>query len=482
MKTYFGKKGYTVFIKDLSDEKISKIKEDLTFTPYKPQGYGPDSKPFSIFKYSKDKLFLPKFYGISLFGNPDENKLDDPEKINIEFNGKLRDNQLKPIETCLQASEEIGGGILCAGCGSGKTTMSCYIISKKGVKALIVVNKEFLMDQWKERIQQFLPDARIGIIRQKKIDIDNKDIVIAMLQSISMCDYDISIFSSFGIVFYDEVHCVPSKIFSKALQKINTKYHFGLSATPNRSDGMTKVTKLYIGPVVYKTQTDTTIKNPKNVHVFSIHIEKLNNHYYKNLFNYMGKPDIVKMISNIIKCQDRLFIICKLLEFFIVKDKRHILVLSERIQYLKDIEKVLQKSTFKIGYYIGGMKNKERKESEKADLILASYSMAKEAMDIPILDTLCMVTSKSNIEQSVGRILRQTVYPKERPPLILDINDSMICFQNQYQKRVDFYSKNAYPIIDFCFENKETVIDTLESKMESFLESKNIMEEYKEYM
>jgi superfamily II DNA or RNA helicase len=145
-----------------------------------------------------------------------------------------------------------------------------------------------------------------------------------------------------------------------------------------------------------------------------------------------------------------------ILRYFIITDKRHILVLSDRIQYLRDIEDkikldLLDNLPFKIGYYVGGMKEKERKESEQADLILASYSMAKEAMDIPILDTLLMVTSKSNIEQSIGRIQRQTVYPDERPPLVIDFVDFFYIFQSQFNKRELFYKKNHYTISNFVF-------------------------------
>lgn len=461
IKTYIGKKGYTIPLEDLKEEQVLKIQNDLTFKPFRAPGYGPDITPsFSVFGISKKKIFLPKFYGIENFGKTDDIRINNYEKINISFNGSLRDNQLTPVDCCLKASDEIGGGILCAGCGSGKTAMMLYIIAKKGVKALVIVNKEFLMDQWKERIEQFLPDARVGILRQKTIDIENKDIVIAMLQSVSMCDYDISIYKSFGLVVYDEVHCVPSKIFSKALRKINTKYHFGLSATPNRSDGMTKVTKLYIGPIIYKANTNK-LKNPKNLHVFSISFKKLpDNKFYKDLCNYKGKPDVVKMISNIVQCPKRIALISMLLRHFIIKDKRHILVLSERIQYLHDIkDKILNDLNnnipFKIGYYIGGMKKSERKESESADLILASYSMAKEAMDIPILDTLLMATSKSNIEQSVGRILRKTEYSKECPPLVIDMIDKFSSFYNQSFKRIDFYKKKHYPITSFIFDEND---------------------------
>ena len=239
------------------------------------------------------------------------------------------------------------------------------------------------------------------------------------------------------------------------------------------------MTNLYIGPIIYKVDTRKEKKNPKNVHVFTVSFDKLpEGKLYKNLLNYQGKPDVVKMISNITQCPTRLKLISIILRYFI-KDKRHILVLSDRIQYLRDIEEQINKDLvgkipFKIGYYIGGMKEKERKESEKSDLLLASYSMAKEAMDIPILDTLLMVTSKSNIEQSIGRIQRKMVYPDERPPLVIDFLDNFSSFKSQYNKRVLFYKKNNYTMFDFLFNNETTLCSELNECIQSIKENKNM--------
>jgi len=363
------------------------------------------------------------------------------------------------------------------------TCLGLYLVHKLGVKTLIVVAKEFLMEQWEERISQFLPTARVGILRQKKQEIENKDIVIGMLQSISMCDYSLSIYKSFGMVIYDEVHCVPSRVFSKALRRVQTKYHFGLSATPNRPDGMTKVTKMFIGPIVYRINKRKAKKNPKNTQVIRLQFKTLpSNGCYRERRNYRGKPDTVKMISKLIECPKRVALIAAAIRFFIVEDKRHILVLSERIQYLRDIHKQLQHDVgstdpgdlpFRIGYYIGETTSKERKVSATCDLILATYAMAKEAMDIPILDTLVLATSKGNagtVEQCVGRVQRKPEYPEDRPPLVVDIVDDFASFSSQAWRRRDYFRKAHYPIQEVCFDEKTDVLqDMLEACVENFV-------------
>jgi superfamily II DNA or RNA helicase len=475
VKTYIGKRGYTIFTKDLTSEDKIIIENELTFTPNSMDGYGDKPTPFPVFAYSKsgDKMFIPKYYGIQKFGEPQENKINKHIKsINVTFKGELRPKQVEPVKVCLDSVKNNGGGgILALSCASGKTVMSLYLISKLKVKTLVIVSKEFLAEQWKERIEQFLPDASVGILRSKKMEIDN-DIVIGMLQSVSMRDYPLEIYDTFGMVIYDEVHCVPSRIFSKALRRIQTKYHFGLSATPNRRDGMTKVTKMYIGPIIYKINKRKMIKNPKNAEVIRVQFKNLpKNNFYREKKNFRGKPDIVKMITNICKCPKRISLISSIIRFLIINDKRHVLVLSERVQYVKDIHQRVteeldkNKQTFDIGYYIGETKPKERKISEKADLILATYSMAKEAMDIPILDTLIMVSSKGNVavlEQCVGRVMRRESYPDNRPPLIIDIVDEFSSFSNQAWRRRDFYRKNQYPIQEIIFDEEK---DKLSEKL-----------------
>jgi len=96
-----------------------------------------------------------------------------------------------------------------------------------------------------------------------------------------------------------------------------------------------------------------------------------------------------------------------------------------------------------VGYYIGGMKEKDLKLSESKQIILATYAMAAEGLDIPSLTTLILATPKSDIVQSVGRILRT----KHSQPLIIDIIDQHECFLNQFKKRKAFYNEKNYKII-----------------------------------
>jgi superfamily II DNA or RNA helicase len=108
-----------------------------------------------------------------------------------------------------------------------------------------------------------------------------------------------------------------------------------------------------------------------------------------------------------------------------------------------------------VGYYIGGMKEAERKESETKQLILGTYSMAKEGLDIKSLNTLIMASPKSDIIQTIGRIMRQK--HENLNPKIIDIVDNFSVFKNQGKRRFGVYKKRKYKVTDI-----ELDIDKLE--------------------
>ena len=133
------------------------------------------------------------------------------------------------------------------------TMLAIYLSWLLGLKTLVVTHKEFLMDQWEKRINQFT-NAKVGRIRQNKIDVENKDIVIGMLRSLSTKNYDKDILHQFGLVIYDEAHHTGSRVDSQALLNTSAEYTIGLSATPERTDGMTKILNWHIGGILYEME------------------------------------------------------------------------------------------------------------------------------------------------------------------------------------------------------------------------------------
>ena len=321
------------------------------------------------------------------------------------------------------------------------TVLSLNIISRLKKKTFIIVHKEFLMNQWIERIQQFLPKARVGKIQGPIIDIDDKDIVIGMLQSLSMKEYPTSTFESFGLTIIDEVHHISSEVFSNSLFKLVTKYMHGLSATMNRKDGTTKVFKMFLGDVVFKGKRDEA----REVVVHAIKYEVDDEEFNEVKLDYRGNPAYSTMISKLCEYNRRTEFILKIIsDMLSINPNQQIMILAQYKNILKYLhDAISHRNIATVGYYIGGMKEQALKATEGKKIVIATYAMAAEALDIKTLTTLIMATPKTDIEQSVGRILRE----KHSRPVVVDIVDSHNLFQNQWRKRKTFYKKENYKII-----------------------------------
>ena len=445
--TVLGTKGYSVNKSDFTEEEILQLKDELMAKPHTQGGFSVSTvvKKFPIYRESTTRLYMPRYFGQAKFGTAKRMKVPDGNEINVPFQGALRENQVPVVETYLshvRKNEVMGdGGLLELPCAYGKTTLSLYICSELKVKTLVIVHKEFLLNQWIERIHQFLPTARVGRIQGSVIDIENKDIVIGMLQSLSMKDYPDGTFSSFGLTIIDEVHHISSEVFSCALFKIVTKYMLGLSATMNRKDGTTKVFKMFLGDVVYKGDRD----QEHDVIVRGIQYRSDDDEFNSTVTNFRGDIVYSTMISKLCAYNKRSeFILRVLTDMLKENNEQQIMILAHNkslLTYLYDA--IENRNIASVGYYVGGMKEAALKESETKKVVIATYSMASEALDIKTLTTLIMATPKTDIEQSVGRILRQ----RHSNPIVVDIIDQHEPFIRQWYKRRNFYKKHNYQII-----------------------------------
>ena len=262
-----------------------------------------------------------------------------------------------------------------------------------------------------------------------------------MLQSLSMKEYPASIFESFGLTIIDEVHHISSEVFSNSLFKLVTKYMLGLSATMNRKDGTTHVFKMFLGDVIFKGKRD----EEREVIVRAIEYQVDDDEFNEVKLDYRGNVAYSTMISKLCEYNRRSEFILKVLGDMLQENPaQQIMVLAHNKNILKYLHDAIQyRNIATVGYYIGGMKEKALKETEGRKVVIATYAMAAEALDIKTLTTLIMATPKTDIEQSVGRILRE----KHSNPIVVDIVDSHDTFKNQWRKRKTFYKKENYKII-----------------------------------
>ena len=440
--TYLGPKGYTIYKECLEADDLKILKEELNVRAYVPTA--PVQPPgFPVYREAPKKIYLPRYYGIQNYGPPEVIKIPQGIDISLEFKGDLRDYQNNIIDIYLKHTDKTwgGGGLLEIPCGRGKTVIALKIIALLKKKTLVIVHKGFLLNQWVERIEQFLPTAKVGRIQGQIVDIEGKDIVLGMLQSLSMKEYPEDLFAQFGLTIVDECHHISSEVFSRSLQKIITFYTLGLSATMQRKDGLSKVFKMFLGEIVYKEKRED--EDP--VLVKAIEFKSTDPEFNEMCFDYRGNPAYSTMISKLCAFSHRSEFILKVVEHELLqKSGQQLMILAHNKNLLTYLYSAIEhRHIATVGYYVGGMKDQDLKASESCQVIIATYAMAAEALDIKTLTSLLLATPKTDIIQAVGRILRV----KHERPLVIDIIDTHEVFIKQWQKRRKYYASNKYKIL-----------------------------------
>lgn len=433
-------KGVAIALDALTDSELKAMQKELTVTPESNAKYQSPPDSYKVYMMSKKNIYVPRRYKpYTRTGIPTG---DTANALNFAGTLKESTNQPEAVREVVRGLTEHGSGILSLPTGYGKTTVALYVMCQLKRKTLIVVHKEFLMNQWIERIQQFVPSASIGKVQANVIDIEGKDVVIGMLKSLSMKEYDKRLFHGFGFTIIDETHHVCTRTFSRMLMKINSTYLLGLSATLERKDGLTKVLHWFLGDVLFK------VERKRQMHVEVERVDFRPSHYQVAPFplNRARQPNVPEGINVITVLPERNRLLFDIISAKLV-ERRHILVLTDRRNHCTDLltycAQQLPEETF--GLYIGGMKPEELKQSEQCAVIFATFSLAHEGLDIPTLDTLILATPKSDIVQSVGRILRET-QGKKNAPCVVDIVDQWGPFKYQYFKRLKYYKATGFHI------------------------------------
>jgi superfamily II DNA or RNA helicase len=468
--------GFYVIPKESLDKTASKkLVNDLTLVPvvkpFQKSTFKVKPKPIKLIMESTKFYYLPRFYGLNNFGIPRENHLLDGADISVEFNGSLYPDQMEPVGAVLEKLREpyLSGGILSLPCGEGKTVSSIYIISQIKKKTIIVVHKEFLMNQWKEEINTFLPGAKIGYIQGSLYNVENVDIVIGMIQTMAKREYEYKDFCQFGLSIYDECHHLGARLFSKVLQKIPSKCILGLSAEPIRKDGMNLVFEYSLGKVIFQRER----QHNDQVQVYNYLICSRDKRF-ECVFDASGNKLLYKMEENVVSFPKRNEFIVFLLKKLFSADtpfssQRQILVLSARNDgHLPLLYQLLCELApgIKVGFYVGrnGMNKKKHQEildnARNCQIILGSYDMAQEGLNIKSLNSIMLASPLvglqnqvihgekkefcNDIKQTIGRILRDK--HSDVPRIVIDLTD---CFGNYIEwsrQRNKYYIKEQYNV------------------------------------
>ena len=370
-------------------------------------------------------------------------------KIEVKFNGSLREEQQIAIDHMLKYDN----GILCAPTGFGKTVIGCKLIAERKVNTLILVNKIQLLNQWKDRIKEFLDVKEVGEISSKKKNITNV-IDVVSVKSLWNNGNVLDIAKNYGMIIIDECHHTAAYTFEQAINTGNAKYVYGISATPERENGHTPIIKMQCGDIRYKVDSlkfNKKLNIPMKVIAKKSHLNFTNqniDNYELNEINDLIAKDIIRS-ENIIKDIKKEY-----------DNGKNILVLTERLELMNYIYDKLSKYTNNIFKYYGGIGKKVLKsymelnnqinENEDNKIIVATGSYIGEGFDDSKLDVLFLtmpISGQTRVTQYAGRLHRQDSNKKEI--LIYDyIDDNFSKTRNMFLKRKKTYEKLGYEIVE----------------------------------
>ena len=403
---------------------------------------GKMEKSIRLYIKNGNKLILP-FGCLEDIWQPRLIKGAEYETRFHEFRGNQMKGEIKLYdyqERVLKRLYDGKNGILEAPCGSGKTQIGLALIKKIGGKALWLTHTSKLLKQSKERAEAYF-EGDFGTITEGEVHI-GRDITFATVQT--MRTLDTSVYENeFDIIIVDECHhCVgtPTKVmqFYKILTNCNARRKYGLSATLSRGDNLMRSVYSIIGKKLHTiTEREVGSKIIKAKHI------KVDIGLDYNMRDYCdsdGTINYTKLITLLSDNEERNDIICeKIMNLYSLGKKQ--LVLCHRISQIKTLTEKISRFC-KVNSITGKVSQKDR--DYDGDVIVATYALAKEGLDIPTLDVVHFATpqkDKAIVKQSAGRVERN-VEGKEQP-FVMDYVDINIDYCNMcYRKRLNILKKN----------------------------------------
>ncbi len=374
-------------------------------------------------------------------------------KTDYNFVGTLNKKQEKVMNELLKYDT----GVLCATTGFGKTVIAAKIISKLKVNALVLVNRNSLLEQWKERLSYFLDinKKEIGQIGASKENLNGK-LDIASVQSLTKKENMEDLVKNYGLVIVDECHHVAAYGFEQVMKAIRSKYVYGLTATPTRKDGLHKIIYMQCGDIRVRVANRELKQNRKMEHVVIV----------KNTgYKFIGEEEKQKLqISELLNdmCNNvfRNEIIIEDIKQSVLEGRIPI-VLTERVDHLKILKEGLEEKLKGLGIpvviYKGTMGKKqavevqnilrEADEEGRPRIILATSSSIGEGFDDSRLDTLFLtmpVSWKGRIIQYVGRLHRE--HDGKNKVIVYDYLDNMKVLDKMFERRMRGYKIAGYEV------------------------------------
>jgi superfamily II DNA or RNA helicase len=358
------------------------------------------------------------------------------DAANISFSGTLRAELRQPeaARAVIEGWKAHGGGaMLCLPVGFGKTTTALYLVGAVKKKTLVIVHKQFLAEQWLERVRQYLPGARTSVIQGADCDTSG-DVVVAMIQTLLSRRYDASTFDAFGLTIADECHHIGAAAFSQCMWGQCSPRTLGLSATPTRKDGLSRVVEWFMGPIAFHVRRENQDTTTVRVVPYSCQA-----YDEPPPVNRRGDVCFTSIVTRLVGDEARTLLVAREVER-LTRRGHDVLVLTHRRQHVVDIAGAVRGLGCDCGTYVGGDKS-----CPDTRVVVATYALTSEGFDLPRLNALVLATPSSDVEQSCGRVMRGTT---NSGSVVVDIVDRWGVCYSQYAKRRAFYRRTGFVVRD----------------------------------
>lgn len=373
----------------------------------------------------------------------------------IDYKSNIRPYDYQ--EEAIQKAIEKRQGIIVAPCGSGKTQIGLEIAARIGGKTLWLTHTTDLLNQSMERAKSVygLSGKDYGTITAGKIDVGNV-ITFATVQTMNKIDLR-TLKSEFDVVVVDECHHVagsPTRImmFYRVISSLKARYKYGLTATPKRSDGLTQCMFSLIGSKVCEIDRAAVEKTTCPVKV------KVRKTSYRPDMDKILMPDgtvsYPKFIDDVIRNEDR----NKIIVNDVASMSGTCLILTDRIAHIEILQKELsRRGIMSVG--LSAVQTKQAKQTREnaifalnqkcVKVLIATFALAKEGLDVPSLDNLVLATPQKNetiVTQSVGRVARKS--EGKEFGTVYDYEDSFSMLVSWQRKRASIYKKLGFEILE----------------------------------
>ncbi len=379
-----------------------------------------------FYRLEGGRLFFPRGFGNEavrlcrqLTGTTpalvDERRLLDP--VALHFSGSLRPYQRRAVE----ATAAHSFGVLEAGTGSGKTVMALALVAQRAQPTLVLVHNKELLNQWQERIGQFL-GIEAGQAGDGRLDI--RPLTVAIVNT-ARRHLD-ELVPRFGQLLVDECHRVPASLFTETVAAFDCHYMLGLSATAfRREDGMTRLIYIYMGERAHRV--DSGMLAASGAVLQPELIQK------KTEFRYGFQGDYAKLLKALTENPGRNTLIledtCKLAA---QRNQGTILLVSDRRAHCEFFAEGLAARGLAVALLTGQTAREERErivaavQAGQLQVLVATVQLIGEGFDCPGLSTLILATPikfEGRLLQVAGRIVRPATGKKA---VIVDYVDSEV--------------------------------------------------------